>query len=88
MAMDEEERNQPWHVIANMTRPHSRDMMLTASKTQRDATSGATMGERSGEDGLFAQAQIAPLTGLAESLESIVMHGFRPLRNRFQRHCD
>ena len=26
------------------------------------------MGERSGEDGLFAQAQIAPLTGLAESL--------------------
>ena len=26
------------------------------------------MGERSGEDGLFAQAKIAPLTGLAESL--------------------
>ena len=26
------------------------------------------MGERSGEDGLLAQAEIAPLTGLAESL--------------------
>ena len=35
------------------------------------------MGERSGEDGLLAQAEVAPLTGLAESLELTEASGLK-----------